>query len=214
MQFGYLSTTRQPYDDVPNPTLVLDNTSPSKLSTTYRLSSTPDQTPKSTSSGSLAIPQSIGMKRQISVESRQLNSHHEQDNHSHQLPIARDKCNKLDYRNGNLSGRPTTGAPPTAALLKDWHYRFLPGNQQTTLKPTKQQPPLSINYDWDIATSDPSSHDYQITTPQDASVLNQFKPPNTFYLVALYIKQTGKELELEEKQYYKSYCLLQRVQQL
>ena len=57
-----------------------------------------------------------------------------------------------------------------------------------------------------MATSDPTSHDYQITTAQDASVLNQFKPPNTFYLVALYIKQKGKELELEEKQHYKAYC--------
>ena len=212
--FGYLLTTRQPYDDVPNPTLLWDNTSPSKLSTTYRLSSTPDQTPKSTYSGSLAIPQSMGMKRQISVQSRQLNSHKEQDNHSHQLPISRNKFNMLDYRNGNLSGRPTTVAPPTAALLKEWYYGFLPGNHQIFLKPTKQQPPPSINYIWNMATSDPTSHDYQITTPHDASILNHFKPPNTFYLVVLYIKQRGKELELEEKQHYKAYYLLQRVQQL
>ena len=29
-----------------------------------------------------------------------------------------------------------------------------------------------------------------------------------------FIKEKGKELELEEKQHYKAYCLLQRVQQL
>ena len=80
-------------------------------------------------------------------------------------------------------------------MPKVWHYGFLPGNQQNSLKPTKQQPLPSINYVWDMATSDPTSHDYQITTPRDASVLNHFKPPNTFYLVVLYIKQKVKELE-------------------
>ena len=156
----------------------------------------------------------MGMKRQISVQSRQLNSHNNQDNRSHQLRTSRDKFNKPDYRNGKLSGRPTTGAPPTTAMPKVWHYGFLPGNQQNSLKPTKQQPLPSINYVWEMATSDPTSQDYQIMTPHDASVLNQCKPPNTFYLVVLCIKKKGKELELEEKQHYKAYCLLQRVQQL
>ena len=150
----------------------------------------------------------MGMKRQISVQSKQLHSHNDQDYHLHQLPISRDKFNKLDYRSGNLSGRPTRGAPPNAALLKGCHYGFLPGNQQNSPRPTKQRPPPSINYDLDMVTSDLTSHDYQITTPPDASVLNQFKQLNTFYLVVLCIKRKGKELELGEKQHYKAYSLL------
>ena len=71
-----------------------------------------------------------------------------------------------------------------------------------------------MNYVWDMATSNPTTHDYQIMTPQDASVLTHIQSSNTFYLVVLYIKRKGKELELEKKHYYKAYCLLQRVQQL
>ena len=134
-----------------------------------------------------------------------------QGNHSPQLPTLRDKFNKLDFRSGNLFGKPTTGAPPTATLQKGCHCGFRPGNQQNSQEPTKQQPPPYTNFDWDMVTSDPTSYDYQITTLQDANVLNHSKPPNTFYLDVLYTERKGKELELREKQHFKAYCLLQRV---
>ena len=111
MLFRSLSTTRQPYDDVQNPTQLAEHISPSKLSATYRLSSLPDPTPKSTSSGSLATQQIMAKKRQISVERKQPNSHNAQGNHLPQLPTLRDKFNNLDFRSGNQFGRPTTGAP-------------------------------------------------------------------------------------------------------
>ena len=135
--FGYLLISRQPYNDVQNPTQLQDNISPSKLSTTYRPSSTPDQTPKSTSNGSLATQQFMGMKWQISMQSRQLNSLNTQSNHTPQLPISRGKFSKLDYRNGNICGRLTTGASPTAKLQKVWRNGFPPSNQQNYPKPTK-----------------------------------------------------------------------------
>ena len=72
---GYLLTTRQPYDDAQNPTQLQDNTSPSRLSTTYRPSSIPDQTPKTTFRGFLATLQFMGMNWQKGVQSRQPNSH-------------------------------------------------------------------------------------------------------------------------------------------
>ena len=153
-------STRQPYDDEQNLTQLQDNISPSKLSTTYRPSPTPDQTPKSTSSGFLATPQFMGMNWQISVQSRQLNSLDAQGNHSPQLPISRDNFNKLDSRNGNQCGRPTTGAPPTATFQDVWLYEFPPGNQQNYPKPTKQQPAPSTNFVWARVTSDPTSYDY------------------------------------------------------
>ena len=190
-----MSTTKQPYDDTPHHTQLPDNISPSKLSATSRPSSTPDQTPKSTSSGSLVTQQCIVMKRQISVQRKQPNSHNTQGNHSLQLPTSRDKFNKLDFRSGNLFGKTTTGAPPTVTLQKGYHCGFLPGNQQNSQKPTKQQPPPSTNYDWDMVISDPTSYDCRITTPQDAYVLNPSKPPNTFCLDVLYIERKGKEPE-------------------
>ena len=161
----FLSTSKQPYDDVYNPTQLLDNISPSKLSVTYRPSSIPDQTPKSTSSGSLAIKQFMAMKRQISVQRKQPNSHNAHGNYSPQLPNSRDKFKKLDFRSGNLFDKPTTGAAPTATWQKGCHYGFQHGNQQNSLEPSKQQLPPSTNFDWDMATTDPTSYDYQIMTP-------------------------------------------------
>ena len=64
-----------------------------------------------------------------------------------------------------------------------------------------------------MATFHPTLYDYPITTLQDANALNQFKQPNTFYLVVHYIGRIGKELEFQDKQQYKAYCLLHRVQE-
>ena len=154
----------------------------------------------------------MGMNWQISVQSRQLNLLDAQGNHSPQLPISRDKFKKLDSRTGNQFGRPTTGAPPTATFQNVQLYGFLPRNQDNYRKPSEQQPPPSTNFVWAMVTSDPNSYDYPNMTPQDANVQNQFKPPNTFYLVVHYIGRKGKELEFKEKQQYKAYCSLQRVQ--
>ena len=65
-----------------------------------------------------------------------------------------------------------------------------------------------------MATSDPTLYDYPIMTLQDANVQNQFRLPNTFFLVVHYIGSKEKELEFQEKQQCKGYCLLQRVQEL
>ena len=145
------------------------------------------------------------------MQSRQLNSLNASGNHLPQLPISRDKFNKLDFRSGSLFGRPTTGAPPTATLPKVWCDGSPPGNQQNYPKPTKQQHPPSTNFVWATATSDPTLYDYPIMTLQDANVQNQFKLPNTFYLVVQFIGRKEKELELQEKQQCKAYCLRKRV---
>jgi hypothetical protein len=49
-----------------------------------------------------------------------------------------------------------------------------------------------------MATSSPISHDYPNTTQPGASVLNQFRQSNTFYLAALSTERKGKELESRE----------------
>ena len=50
------------------------------------------------------------------------------------------------------------------------------------------------------------------TTLPDANVLNQYKPPNTFYWVAQPIATKGKELGLEVTKHYRASCLHRREQ--
>ena len=152
------------------------------------------------------------MTRLTTVQREQHSFNSVQDSHSRQLHSSNDKSNKLDRRSGTTSGKLVTVDPPTSPPPDGNHCGAPHGSQRSSSTPDRQLHLPSTNYDWDMDTSGPISHDYPAMTQPDANVPSLSKPPNTFYWVAQPTAKKGKGLELEETRHCRTFCSHRREQ--